>query len=233
MNENVPKNIAIIMDGNRRWAKERNLPIKKGHMEGSNNLKKITEYAKNIGIKSITVYAFSTENWNRSKEEVDDLMELLYNYTEDLLREKDFKDTKFLIFGSKEKISDKLLNNFEKVEEKTKSNTGITIGLCINYGGRDELIKAVKDISKSVKDGKIDVENIDEDTIKQNLYTKELEYPDLVIRTGGEQRISNFLIWQLAYSELYFTDVYWPDFDKEELKKAIDEYERRNRRYGK
>lgn len=230
--EELPKSIAIIMDGNRRWAKEKGLPVSLGHKEGAKTLEKIVRYANNIGIKYITVYAFSTENWKRTEEEVSSLMKLFQSYLDDYSKRADSENIKVKIIGNRQGLSEKMKDSIEKCMERTKNNTGITFNIALNYGGRDEIIYAVKNIAKKVKEEEINIEDIVEETISDNLYTKNQPDPDLLIRTSGEQRLSNFLPWQLVYTEFLFIDKYWPDFNEEDLDKAIEVYKKRNRKFG-
>ncbi len=230
--ENLPKHIAIIMDGNRRWARNKGLPVSFGHKEGAKTLEKIVRYANKIGIKYITVYAFSTENWKRSEEEVSTLMSLMLNYLESYSKRADSENIKVNIIGSKEGLSDKMIKLTEKCMERTKNNTGITFNIALNYGGRDEIVKAVKNIAKKVKENEIDIDEITEQTISDNLYTKGQLDPDLLIRTSGEIRLSNFLPWQLVYSEFVFVEKNWPDFNEKDLDEAIEIYQKRNRKFG-
>ena len=230
--ENLPKHIAIIMDGNRRWARNKNLPVSLGHKEGAKTLEKIVRYANKIGIKHITVYAFSTENWKRSQEEVSTLMGILRWYLKDCVKKSMKNNVRCRVIGRKEELSPDIVQSIENLEEKTKNNTGLNFTIAINYGGRDEITRAVKKIAADVKAGKINPDDITEQTITDNLDTRELPDPDLLIRTSGEQRLSNYLPWQLAYTEFYFTDTYWPDFNKEELIKAFEKYNKRERRFG-
>ncbi|MBP3464450.1 MAG: isoprenyl transferase [Clostridia bacterium] len=233
MNEtNIPSHIAIIMDGNRRWAKEKGLDYKVGHKEGAKTIEKIVRYAKKIGIKYITVYAFSTENWKRSKEEVGALMLLLKNYLDDYSKRADTENIKVKVLGDLSALSDGLQKTIRKCEERTKNNDGITFCIGINYGGRDEIVRAVKSIATDVKNGKIDIKDINEVLVSNNLYTAGMPDPDLVIRTSGELRTSNFLPWQIVYSEFLFLDKYWPDFSEEDLDNAIEVYQKRNRKFG-
>jgi len=229
---NIPKHIAIIMDGNRRWAREHNVNIKSGHKEGAENLKRIVRYANKIGIKYITAYAFSTENWKRSEEEVGALMILFKMYLEDLLKAADTENIRIKIFGHIEALSDTLQKSINKTMEKTKNNTGTTLCVALNYGGRDEITKAVKEIAEDVQNNKINIDEINESLVSKYLYTKEEPDPDLLIRTSGEMRLSNFLPWQLVYSEFVFVDKYWPDFSEKDLDEAIKIYENRNRKFG-
>ena len=233
MNEtNIPSHIAIIMDGNRRWAKEKGLDYKVGHKEGAKTIEKIVRYAKKVGIKYITVYAFSTENWKRSKEEVGALMLLLKNYLDDYSKRADTENIKVKVLGDLGALSDGLQKTIRKCEERTKNNDGITFCIGLNYGGRDEIVRAVKSIATDVKNGKIDIKDINEVLVSNNLYTAGMPDPDLVIRTSGELRTSNFLPWQIVYSEFLFLDKYWPDFSEEDLDNAIEVYQKRNRKFG-
>ena len=226
------KHIAIIMDGNRRWAKQRNLDKKIGHKEGANTLENIVKYGNKIGLKYITAYAFSTENWKRSEDEVGALMLLLQTYLDDFAKRVDTENVKINIIGDIEKLNKRLQKSIHNAMEKTKNNTGITFNIAINYGGRDEIVKAVTNIAKDVKEDKIKIEDINEQLISDNLYTKGMPDPDLLIRTSGEMRLSNFLPWQLVYSEFLFVDKLWPDFTPEDLDNAIMEYNKRNRKFG-
>lgn len=231
-NENLPKHIAIIMDGNRRWAKAKGIPTSFGHKEGAKTLEKIVRYANKIGIKYITVYAFSTENWKRAEEEVSTLMNLFQSYLDDYSKRADSENIKVKIIGSKEKLSEKMKESIEKCMERTKDNTGITFNIALNYGGRDELIKAIQKIAQEVKEEKLNPEEISEEMVSNKLYTKGQPDPDLVIRTSGEIRLSNFLPWQVVYSELLFVDKNWPDFTEQDLDEAILEYQKRTRKFG-
>lgn len=230
--DNKPQHIAIIMDGNRRWARSQGLSINTGHKEGAENLKKIAIYANNIGIKYLTVYAFSTENWKRSEDEVGALMVLLKTYINDLISSADTKNIKIKIFGHIESLPQKLREDIEKAIDKTKGNTGLTLCIAFNYGGRDEITRAARSIAKDVEDKKINVKDIDEELFKNYLYTKDEPDPDLLIRTSGEIRLSNFLPWQLVYSEFIFANKYWPEFTEKDLDEAISTYEKRNRNFG-
>ncbi len=230
--ENLPQHIAIIMDGNRRWAKKRGLPVGLGHKEGAKTLEKIVRYANKRGIKYITVYAFSTENWKRAEEEVKTLMSLFQSYLDDYSKRADSENIKVKIIGSRDGLSEKMKDSISKCMERTKDNTGITFNIALNYGGRDEILKAVKNISEQVKENKLSVEDITEETISNNLYTQGQPDPDLLIRTSGEIRLSNFLPWQLVYSEFLFIEKYWPDFSEEDLENAIKIYQQRNRKFG-
>ena len=230
--ENMPKHIAIIMDGNRRWAKSRNLPVSLGHKEGAKTLEKIVRYSNKIGLEYITVYAFSTENWKRTEEEVKSLMMLFQSYLDDYAKRADTENIKVKIVGNREGLSERMKSSIEKCMERTKNNTGIVFNIALNYGGRDELLNAIKEIAKDVKENKTNIKDIDEEMISNHLYTKGQPDPDLLIRTSGELRLSNFLPWQLVYSEFIFVDKNWPDFNEEDLDLAIEEYQRRNRKFG-
>lgn len=230
--ENNPQHIAIIMDGNRRWAKAKGLDAKLGHKEGAKTIEKIVRYANKIGIKYITVYAFSTENWKRTVDEVGALMLLLQNYLDDFSKKADTENIKIKVLGDITELNEGMQKSIRNAEERTKNNTGTTFAIAFNYGGRDEITKAVKEIAKEVKSGKIAPEEITQSTIEKHLYTSTMPDPDLLIRTSGEYRTSNFLPWQLVYSEFYFVSKYWPDFTEEDLDLAIDEYRRRNRKFG-
>ena len=230
--ENFPVHIAIIMDGNRRWAKKKMLPVKLGHKQGAETLKKIVRYANKIGLKYISVYAFSTENWKRSEEEVNDLMFLLENYLDDFAKEADTENIVIKVIGRREELSERLLEKIDKTVERTKDNTGTVFTIALNYGGRDEIVHAVKEISKKVLDGTVKIEDIDEKMISENLYTNFMPDPDLLIRTSGEIRTSNFMPWQIVYSEYLFVEKLWPDFEESDLDNAIKEYQKRNRKFG-
>lgn len=232
-NINVPEHIGIIMDGNRRWAKEKGLIPQLGHKEGADNLQRIAEVCEEFGIKYLTVFAFSTENWKRSKEEVDYLMNLFSSSIKTFKSRSDEKNYRVQLTGDITGLKASLQKEIREVEELTQNNAGLTINFAINYGGRAEILNATKNIAKEYKDGKLDLEDITEDLFNKYVQTKNSPDPDLIIRTGGEQRLSGFLIWQSAYSEFYFTKVYWPDFDKKELEKAIIEYSNRKRNFGK
>ncbi len=228
----MPKHIAIIMDGNRRWAKERGLDPKLGHKEGADNLKRIAKYANKIGLQYLTVYAFSTENWKRTKEEVGALMLLLQKYVEDFLKDTSKDNIRIKILGDITRLDEGLQKSIQKIVEATANCTGLTLNIAFNYGGRDEIVKAVKKIAKQVQDKEISIEDINEDLVSNSLYTAGQPEPDLLIRPGGEQRISNYLLWQLAYTEFLFIPKYWPDFSEEDLDEAIQIFENRNRKFG-
>jgi undecaprenyl diphosphate synthase len=229
---NVPNHVAIILDGNGRWAKAKGLPRTAGHVQGAKTVEQICEDAYNMGINYLTVYAFSTENWNRPDSEVETLMNLLRNYMKNSIKRAMKNNMCVRVIGDKTGLADDLRESIEKLENETKNNTGLHFQIAINYGGRDELRRGITNLAKKVANGEIKPENINEDTIENELDTAGLPAPDLMIRTSGEQRISNFLLWQIAYSELYFTSVPWPDFDKNELAKAVEAYNNRDRRYG-
>lgn len=232
MEKNLPKHIALIMDGNRRWAKERNLDIKQGHYAGAENLEKIALYANKIGIKYMTVYAFSTENWKRSEAEVKGLMLLLKAYVEKMLAKTNSNNIKINILGDISKLDISLQKSINKILDKTKENTGLTLNIAFNYGGRDEIVKATQKISEEVKKGNINVEDIDEKMVGDYLYTKGQPDPDIMIRTSGELRLSNFLLWQLAYTEFVFLNKYWPDFNEKDLDNAVEDFQKRHRNFG-
>ena len=232
MDELLPKHIAIIMDGNRRWARQRNLPVKLGHKEGAETLKKVVRYANKRGIKHITVYAFSTENWKREKEEVDSLMALLEFYLDQFSKEADTENIVIKVLGRRKELSERLLKKIDEVVEGTKNNTGIVFSIALNYGGRDEITTAIKTIAEDVKNNKLNIDEIDEKLISEYLYTKNMPDPDLMIRTSGELRTSNFLPWQLVYSEFLFLDKLWPEFSEEDLENAIQVFSKRNRKFG-
>jgi len=228
----MPTHVAIILDGNGRWAKSKGMPRNYGHMQGAKNVEIICEEAYRMGINYLTVYAFSTENWNRPQDEVDALMKLLRNYMTTCLKTAAKNNMCVKVIGDKRRLDEDIRSRIEELEAATKENTGLHFTIALNYGSRDEIIRAVKKLAKEVKDGLIDVDAISEELFATYLDTDGLPEPDLLIRTSGEQRISNFLTWQLAYTEFYFTDVPWPDFDKEELMKAVEVYNQRDRRFG-
>lgn len=229
---NIPQHVAIILDGNGRWAKSKGMPRNYGHAQGSKNVERICEDAYRMGIKYLTVYAFSTENWSRPKDEVDALMKLLRNYMKTCLKTAAKNDMKIRVIGDKTRLDEDIRNRIEELEEATKNNGGLNFQIAINYGSRDEITRAVRNLAKDCAEGKVDPEEVDEKKIEEYLDTHDIPDPDLLIRTSGEQRLSNYLLWQLAYTEFYFTDVPWPDFTKDELAKAIEQYNARDRRYG-
>ena len=230
--ENLPKHIAIIMDGNRRWAKEHKLPVALGHKEGAKTLEKIVRYANSIGLQYITVYAFSTENWKRTEDEVGTLMRLLQSYLDDYSKRADTENIKVKVIGEISALSSGMQKSIKKCIERTKDNTGVTFSIALNYGGRNEILEAVKEIAIQVKNGTLQIDDITEDTISNNLYTAGIPDPDLLIRTSGELRTSNFLPWQIVYSEFLFIEKNWPEFDENDLDSAIEEYIKRNRKFG-
>ena len=230
----IPTHIAIIMDGNRRWARKKGLPTQLGHSQGVKALEKIAVACQELGVKYLTVFAFSTENWRRSKEEVDYLMELLAKNISDFDKKFDNRNVRIKAVGDKNGLPANLLEGVAKIEERTKNKDGLTVNVAINYGGRDEIVKATKAIVEDIENGKLDSNvEINEALLSKYMYTKDDPDPDLLTRTAGEIRTSGFLTWQSVYSELYFTDVTWPDFDEIELNKAIDEYNNRKRNFGK
>lgn len=229
---NIPKHVAIILDGNGRWAKKKHLPRNAGHVAGAKTVEKIIEDAHDLGIEYITMYAFSTENWNRPEEEVKALMKLLRNYLKDCIERANKNDMKCLVIGDRTRLDEDIVTKINELEECSKDNQGITFIIALNYGSRDEIRRAAVQVAQACKDGELNPEDITEDIISNCLDTKDIPDPDLLIRTSGEIRLSNYLLWQLAYTEFYFTDVLWPDFNKEELKKAIIKYNQRDRRFG-
>ena len=229
---NLPVHVAIIMDGNRRWAKQRGLDIKVGHKEGAKTLEKIVRYAKKVGIKYITVYAFSTENWKRSEDEVGALMLLLQAYLDSYAKRADTEGIKVKVLGDISVLPKGMQSTIGKLEKRTKDNTDINFNIALNYGGRDEIVKAVRKIAEKVKEDEIKIEDINEEIISNNLYTSGMPDPDVVVRTSGEMRTSNFLPWQIVYSEFIFVEKNWPDFNEEDLDKVIEIYQKRNRKFG-
>ncbi|MEE6448990.1 isoprenyl transferase [Gottfriedia acidiceleris] len=228
----IPEHVAIIMDGNGRWAQKRNLPRVKGHYEGMKVVRKIARTASKLGVKTLTLYAFSTENWKRPKTEVEFLMKLPQEFLGTFLPELIKENVQVRLTGNKEQLPSYTTEAVLKAVEETKNNTGMVLNFALNYGSRDEIISAVKKISSDVSDNKINKEEINEELFNRYLMTSDFKDPDLLIRTSGELRISNFMLWQIAYSELYFTDVLWPDFTEECLIDAVKEYQNRARRYG-
>ena len=229
---NVPQHVAIILDGNGRWAKSKGMPRNYGHAQGSKNVERICEEAWRMGIKYLTVYAFSTENWNRPKDEVDALMKLLRNYMKTCLTTAAKNDMRVRVLGDISRLDDDIRERILELEDATKDNGGLNFQIAINYGSRDEIIRAIRTLARDCVDGKVEVDEINEELFEGYLDTRGIPDPDLMIRTSGEQRLSNYLLWQLAYTEFYFADVHWPDFSKEELIKAIEVYNRRDRRVG-
>ena len=232
---NIPKHIAIIMDGNGRWAKKRNLPRIAGHKEGMSTVKRIAIAADELGVKAMTLYAFSTENWKRPTDEVSFLMKLPGDFFGTFMPELQERNMKIELIGFIDQLPEATKKVVLKAVEDTKNNTGMILTFALNYGSRAEILEATKSIAQSVKDGELSIEEIDDSEFENRLQTnflKELQNPDLMIRTSGEVRLSNFLLWQLAYTEYYFTDIFWPDFSEEDLHKAILTYQGRHRRYG-
>ncbi|MBD5545259.1 MAG: isoprenyl transferase [Lachnospiraceae bacterium] len=229
---NMPKHVAIILDGNGRWAKSKGKPRNYGHMQGSKTVENICEEAYKMGIEYLTVYAFSTENWNRPKDEVDALMKLLRNYMKTCLKTAKKNRMCVRVIGDKTGLDEDIRKRINELEEATKDNDGLHFQIALNYGSRDEMLRAMKRIAEDVANGNVAPSAISEKLFEEYLDTKGLPDPDLLIRTSGEQRVSNFLLWQSAYTEFYFTDVLWPDFTKEELLKAVESYGARDRRYG-
>ena len=229
---NVPQHVAIILDGNGRWAKSKGMPRNYGHAQGSKNVERICEDAYKMGIKYLTVYAFSTENWSRPKGEVDALMTLLRNYMKTCLNTAKKNRMKVRVIGDKTGLDPDIQTRIRELEEASKDNDGLNFTIAINYGSRDEIVRAVRHISEDVAAGKLDPTSVTEETISNYLDTAGIPDPDLLIRTGGDYRISNFLLWQIAYAELYFTDTLWPDFRPEDLDAAIADFRLRKRRYG-
>ncbi len=228
----MPKHIAIIMDGNRTWARKKGLDPKLGHKEGAKTLEKIVRYANKIGLQYITVYAFSTENWKRTEDEVGTLMILLQNYLDDYSKRADTENIKVKVIGDISALNSGMQKSIKKCIERTKGNTGVTFSIALNYGGRNEILRAVKELAIQVKNGMLQIDDITEDTISNNLYTAGIPDPDLLIRTSGELRTSNFLPWQIVYSEFLFIEKNWPEFDEKDLDGAIEEYIKRNRKFG-
>ena len=228
----VPQHIAIILDGNGRWAKAKGMPRNYGHAQGSKNVERICEEAWRMGIKYLTVYAFSTENWSRPESEVAALMKLLRNYMKTCLKTAEKNDMKIRVIGDIDPLDDDIKRRIRELEEATVDNGGLNFTIALNYGSRDEIVRASRKMAEDCAEGRLDPESIDETVFESYLDTHGIPDPDLMIRTSGEQRLSNYLLWQLAYSEFYFTDVPWPDFTKEELEKAVEEYNHRHRRFG-
>ncbi|MBE7010763.1 MAG: isoprenyl transferase [Ruminococcaceae bacterium] len=228
---NLPRHVGIIMDGNGRWAKKRGLPRSAGHRAGAQNLKTITEFAGNMGIRYITAYAFSTENWKRPKEEVDALMQLLLEY----LRDKEQlagKNVTIRVIGDRSALSDEINHEIDVIEDYTKDRDGMVLYLAINYGGRQEIVKAVRELCEQVEAGALAPGDVTEEMLSQRVYTDDVPDVDLIIRPSGELRLSNFLLWQSAYSEFWFSDINWPDFSPRDFTQAILDYQNRNRRFG-
>ncbi|MBE5909758.1 isoprenyl transferase [Pseudobutyrivibrio sp.] len=229
---NVPEHIAIILDGNGRWAKSKGMPRTYGHTVGAKNVETICRAAHDLGVKYVTMYAFSTENWSRPADEVKALMKLLGEYIKKCMKTAKKDNLRVRFIGDLSKLDEKLRANIKELTEYSSQFTGLTLTIAINYGSRDEMTRAIRKVAKDVKDDKISVDDIDEALFSSYLDTKDIPDPDFMIRTSGEQRLSNYLLWQLAYAEFYFTPVAWPEFTPDELKKAIEEYDKRNRRFG-
>lgn len=229
---NIPKHVAIILDGNGRWAKSKGMPRNYGHTMGAKNVETVCQAADELGIKYLTLYAFSTENWNRPENEVNALMTLLESYLKNCIRTADKNNMRVRMIGDASRLSEKFQKRIAELEEASRDNTGLNLTIAINYGSRDEMIRAMKKMADDRDHGVISKDDIGEELFASYLDTKELPDPDLLIRTSGEQRLSNYLLWQLAYSEFYFTDVPWPDFHKAELEGAVRAYNNRDRRFG-
>ena len=229
---NIPNHVAIILDGNGRWAKAKGLPRTAGHVQGAKTVEQICEDAYNMGIQYLTIYAFSTENWTRPDSEVATLMNLLRNYMKNSIKRAQKNNMCVRVIGDKTKLADDLQLSIAKLEQETRNNTGLHFQIAINYGSRDEMIRAVRNLAKDCQENRLDPEAVDEAVFERYLDTHDIPDPDLLIRTSGELRLSNYLLWQLAYSEFYFTPVPWPDFDEAELKKAVEAYNNRDRRFG-
>lgn len=231
--DNSCKHIAIIMDGNGRWAKKRGMPRTFGHKKGAENVVNITRAMKESGVKYLTLYAFSTENWQRSEDEVKALMDLLREYLDKEFKEIMDNNVKLVFIGERYMLSDDIREKIEYLEKTSKDNTDLTLCIALSYGSRHEIVNATKNIAKAYANSEISLEDITFDLISNNLYTRDIPDPDILIRTSGEQRISNYLLWQLAYTELFFTNTLWPDFNKDELMAIIEQFNNRERRYGK
>ncbi len=232
MENKIPTHVAIIMDGNGRWARARGMPRTYGHAEGARRVADVTGAAGELGIKYVTVYAFSTENWSRAEEEVGALMKLFRSYLKTCTKDADENDMRIRVIGDRTRLDPDIQDAISRVEEHTRSYSRVTLTLAINYGGRDELTRAVKKLARDVRSGSLECDEVTPETIGSYLDAPDIPDPDLLIRTCGEQRISNFLLWQLAYTELYFTDVAWPDFGAAELREAVEAYGNRDRRFG-
>lgn len=228
----IPQHVAIILDGNGRWAKSKGMPRNYGHTVGAKNVETVCRAADELGIKYLTLYAFSTENWNRPQPEVEALMKLLESYLKNCIKTAEKNHMRVRIIGDISRLDEKFQDSIRKLVEASANNPGLNLTIAINYGSRDEIVRAVKKLSKDVLDGKVSVDDVNEAEITKRLDTWDIPDPDLLIRTSGEQRLSNYLLWQLAYSEFYFTDVPWPDFHKKELELAIEAYNKRDRRFG-
>ena len=228
----IPQHVAIILDGNGRWAKSKGMPRNYGHTVGAKNVETVCQAADELGIKYLTLYAFSTENWNRPVSEVEALMKLLESYLKNCIKIADKNHMRVRVIGDVTRLSERFQKQIAELEEASAANAGLNLTIAINYGSRDEMMRAMRNMMQDCKDGKLALEQLDESTFSSYLDTKDIPDPDLLIRTSGEQRLSNYLLWQLAYSEFYFTDVPWPDFHKKELELAIEAYNKRDRRFG-
>jgi undecaprenyl diphosphate synthase len=232
LKNNIPKSVALMLDGNGRWARKRNMDVSFGHRKGVDTLEKVLNRAKDIGIESLTVYAFSTENWKRPASEVNFLLKLIDENIDGYLEKFMTNNVKLRVMGDLDRLDENLRVKIRAAEEKTANNDGLFLNIALSYGGRAEIVNAAKNISADVKSGKLAIEEINEDVFKKYLYNPDIIYPDLLIRTGGDLRISNFLLWEISYSELYFTDVLWPDFNEKKFDAAIKDYKKRRRTYG-
>lgn len=228
----IPSHIAIIMDGNGRWAKSKNLPRTMGHREGMKTIRKMVKECSKLGVNYLTLYAFSTENWKRPKQEVDTLMSLIIEFINKEIDELHEGNVTFNVIGDISKLPSECKKSIIWAKNKTKNNNGLTLNIALNYGGRDEIVNGIKQITKKVQNGEINIEDINEDVISNYMYTKGMPDPDIIIRPSGELRLSNYLIWQGAYSELWFSDINWPDFTEKDLHRAIIDFQNRNRRFG-
>lgn len=228
----IPNHVAIILDGNGRWAKSKGMPRNYGHTVGAKNVETVCRAADELGIKYLTLYAFSTENWNRPQNEVNALMKLLEGYLKTCIKTADKNNMRVRVIGEITRLSNAFQQRIHGLETASASNTGLNLTIALNYGSRDEILRAVRHMVEDAREGKLETKDIDENVFSSYLDTRELPDPDLLIRTSGEQRLSNYLLWQLAYSEFYFTDVPWPDFHKKELELAIEAYNKRDRRFG-
>lgn len=230
--QEIPEHVAIIMDGNRRWAKKRGLPVIMGHRQGVKSIEKVLEAVKETGVKILTLYTFSTENWKRPKKEVDSLMNLIEEYLDKEYKRLLQNNVKLNTIGRMDRFSPDLRKKIERVKDLTKGNSGVILNLALDYGAREEITNASRSIAEDVKDGRIKISDISDGLFSKYLYTGGLPDPNLLIRTGGEFRVSNFLLWQISYSEIYVTERFWPDFGKKDFKKAVDAYKNRDRRIG-
>lgn len=228
----IPEHVGIILDGNGRWAKKKHMPRNFGHLQGSRVLEQICDDADEIGIKYLTVYVFSTENWKRSAKEVDGLMKILRNYLKDCIKRANKNNMKVRILGKRERLDEDIIKSIDELEKASAGNTGLVFQVALNYGGRDEIVRAVRKLAKDVRDKGLDPDSVDEELFEGYLDTAGVPDPDLIIRTSGEKRISNFLMWQSAYSEFDFPEILWPDFNKNRLIEAVERYNKRDRRFG-